>query len=117
MNILTVAKICHEANRVYCESIGDFSQKSWNEAEDWQRESAIKGVDHVIANPSASASDQHDSWLIEKKNSGWVYGPEKNTDKKTHPCIVPYNELPFEQKVKDYLFKGIVLAFINAKGE
>ena len=117
MNISQVARICHETNRVYCESIGDYSQRSWDEAEDWQRESAIKGVEYVIANPNALSSDQHDSWLIEKKNNGWIYGPKKDADKKTHPCMVSYKELPLEQKVKDYLFRGIVLAFIDAEGD
>ena len=44
MNIEQVAKVCHETNKAYCETVGDASQKSWNEAEEWQRQSAIKGV-------------------------------------------------------------------------
>ena len=39
-----VARICHEANRAYCQTIGDFSQRPWAEADEWQRKSAIEGV-------------------------------------------------------------------------
>ncbi|CDQ41843.1 hypothetical protein [Virgibacillus salexigens] len=33
----------------------------------------------------------------------WEDAPDK-----THPCLVPYNELPVEQKTKDYLFKAVI---------
>jgi hypothetical protein len=108
MNIEQIARICHEANASYCDSLGDHSQTSWDEAPEWQRESAIKGVKFHIANPDASASASHESWLREKVNSGWVYGDVKNPDAKQHPCIVPFEHLPIEQQAKDYLFKGIV---------
>jgi hypothetical protein len=103
-----IAQVCHESNRAFCAVIGDNSQKPWEEAENWQRESAIEGVKFSIANPDASAADQHDSWLAEKVKNGWVYGPEKDSEKKTHPCCVPYDQLPKNQKLKDYLFKAIV---------
>lgn len=110
MTIEQIAKVCHEANRAYCESIGDASQKPWDDAADWQRDSAIKGVAFAIVNPDAPASAQHDSWLADKIAAGWVYGPTKSEETKEHPCVVPYDELPPEQQAKDYLFKSIVFA-------
>lgn len=112
-----VARICHETNRVYCESIGDGSQKPWAFAEDWQRESAIKGVVFAVSNPEAPASAQHDAWLADKERAGWKYGPVKDAEKKEHPCFVPYDKLPVEQRIKDYLFKGVVWAFVEACAE
>ena len=111
-----VAKICHEANRFYCEAVGDFSQKPWDESPQWQRDSAIKGVDFHSNNPGASVSASHDSWMKEKVDSGWVYGEEKNAEKKTHPCIVSFDELPWEQQLKDYLFRSIVHSLCSLKG-
>ena len=104
------AKICHEANKAFCESIGDFSQLGWEDAPDWQKQSAINGVDFHLGNDT-KASDSHVSWMKEKINDGWVYGEAKDAEKKTHPCIVPYEQLPIEQQSKDYIFKGIVDAF------
>ena len=114
MYIPHVAKVCHEANKAYCESIDDDSQKHWDEAEQWQRDSAIKGVEFSLANPDAPASAQHDSWLKDKQADGWVWGVEKNAVLKTHPCMVPYEQLPVEQRLKDYLFRAVVRAFEQA---
>ncbi len=104
----TIARICHNANKMLCETQGDFSQKEWSEAEQWQRDSAIKGVEFCLANPDAPASANHRSWLAEKQATGWKYGPVKDADKKEHPCFIPYDELPDAQKAKDHLFKAIV---------
>lgn len=119
MNVEQIARIAHETNRAYCQSIGDTSQPSWEEAPEWQRQSAISGVEfHLDAHgrgevPAASAS--HESWLEEKRRDGWTYGPVKDAEKKEHPCFVPYDELPIEQRLKDYLFGVVVAAFVTAK--
>ena len=110
MKIEEIARVCHEANKAYCKSIGDFSQKSWSEAEEWQRESAIQGVRFILDNLNAPACATHDSWLKEKLESGWKYGPIKDPDKKEHPCCVDYEDLPDKEKKKDYLFMAIVKA-------
>lgn len=103
-----IAKVCHEANKAFCESNGDYSQRSWEEAEDWQRQSAITGVAFRINNPDAGHDAQHNSWMQEKINDGWVYGEVKDAEAKTHPCIVPFDQLPKFQQQKDALFCGIV---------
>jgi hypothetical protein len=112
MTDIQIAKVCHEANRAYCESIGDLSQKRWCEAEKWQQDSAILGVEFARQNPNAPASAQHESWVCQKIADGWKYGPVKDPAKKEHPCIVDYNELPIEQRRKDALFKAVVQALI-----
>lgn len=113
--ILQIAKIAHETNRAYCATIGDNSQPAWDDAPEWQRESAIKGVKlHLLAHGEGvdlGPSSSHDAWLAEKRGAGWKYGPVKDADKKEHPCFVPYEVLPAEQQLKDYLFAGVVKAF------
>ncbi|KKN20218.1 hypothetical protein LCGC14_0938000 [marine sediment metagenome] len=106
--LIKIAKICHQANKAWCESDGDFSQKNWLEAEEWQRESAIKGVAFRLNNPIAEKSAQHNAWLNDKVSTGWVYGEVKDAKAKTHPCIVPFYELPAFQQRKDILFCAIV---------
>lgn len=108
--VAKIASVCHEANRAICEAQGDTSQTSWDEAPDWQRASAIKGVEFHLANPEATPAASHQSWLAVKLDDGWVWGPEKNAEMKIHPCIVGYEELPFEQRVKDHVFRAIVHA-------
>lgn len=108
MKIEEIAKICHDANKSLCETNGDNSQNVWEEAEEWQRESAIKGVEFAMANPDAPAHAQHDAWRDDKIANGWKYGDVKDADKKDHPCILPFYDLPPYQQAKDFLFKSIV---------
>jgi len=108
--IYGIARVCHEVNRGYCESIGDDTQLKWEEAPDWQKESAIAGVKMHIANPNATPEDSHNSWLKQKQDDGWSYGPVKDVEKKQHPCFRSYSLLPQDQKVKDFLFRAVVHA-------
>lgn len=105
-----VARICHEANKGLCQSHGDDSQKTWDDAPKWQRDSAMAGVDFARANPDAPDSAQHDAWMRDKVAAGWTYGETKDADTKTHPCLVPFEQLPEFQKAKDTLFRAIVKA-------
>lgn len=109
-DVLKIASVCHQVNKALCEAFGDLSQQNWNDAPEWQRQSAVTGVEFNLANPDAPPSASHDSWLEEKRQTGWKYGPVKNPETKEHPCFVPYEELPADQKAKDYVFKAIVAA-------
>lgn len=105
-----IARVAHEVNRAYCASLGDLSQPAWENAPAWQRSSAMDGVRFILANPGATPADSHDNWLREKERTGWTWGPEKDPEAKQHPCMVPYDQLPLEQRTKDYLFRAAVLA-------
>ena len=114
MTIQDIAKVCHEANRAYCAAIGDHSQLPWEEAPEWHRASAIGGVQFHIDNPYAGPRGSHESWLRAKVASDWIYGPTKDPVAKTHPCMLPYDHLPPDQRLKDALFVGIVHALKSA---
>lgn len=107
-----IARVCHEANRAWCAANGDLSQLSWEEAPAWQRDSAILGTVGALAGNTPEQS--HESWLAEKRRTGWVFGPVKDPDAKTHPCMVTYDELPPEQRVKDHLFVAVVNALADS---
>lgn len=112
MNTAAIARVCHEANRAYCLGLGDDSQLPWEHAPEWQVASAIHGVEfhhkNLALGLSVPDSASHDSWLREKKAAGWSYGPVKDADKKQHPCYVPYEDLPLDQRLKDTLFAAVV---------
>lgn len=108
MDRTVIARVAHEINRAYCASLGDASQPAWEDAPEWQKASALAGVDMHLANPDATPEQSHESWLAQKSAEGWKYGPVKDAEKKEHPCFLPYADLPAEQKAKDYLFRGVV---------
>lgn len=112
LTAIDIAKVCHEANRAYCEGLGDFSQKPWAEADEWQRESAIKGVQFRQDHPSSGAIEQHNDWMKHKIADGWVHGEVKDAKAKTHPCLRPYDTLPEEQRAKDRLFAAVCDALL-----
>lgn len=104
-----IARVCHEVNRAYCQALGDDSQPTWEDAPGWQRESARMGVDlHLSGDFGPEAS--HVSWMKQKLEDGWTYGPVKAPDLKQHPCIVPFADLPREQQAKDFIFRAVVHA-------
>lgn len=108
--VLHAARVAHDVSRV----LGDNSQPSWSEAPEWQRRSALLGVRAIQANPGITSAQQHALWRAQMVSDGWVYGDAKDVEKKTHPCLVPYDELPDEQQVKAVLSAAAVRAVLGA---
>lgn len=108
MTIEQIAQTVHEANKGYCDSIGDTSQPSWEDAEEWQRHASFESVKTVLEHPEITSESLHNDWSRVKRDSGWVYGEVKDEKAKTHPCLVPYAELPIEQRRKDALLRAVV---------
>jgi hypothetical protein len=102
-----IAQVCHEANRALQLALGEVViSPHWEEAPNWQRTSSQDGVEKALN--GATAEELHESWAESKLADGWVYGPVKDDQAKTHPDLVPYQELPPEQQKKDELFRSIV---------
>jgi hypothetical protein len=105
-----IARVCHEVNRAYCQSLGDDSQPEWADAPPEIRASAIAGVEAHVANPGLTPAESHEVWVDYKLAEGWVYDPVKSIADKTHPNLVPFENLPPEQQAKDLIFKACVAA-------
>ena len=110
--VYQIAKACHEVNRVFCRYLGDDSQVAFEDAPEWQRESAMAGVQGVLDGKIVTPEAQHEAWCAQKVADGWVCGETKDAKQKTHPCLVPYHELPAEQQMKDHLFRAVATAFL-----
>ena len=54
------------------------------------------------------AEAEHERWMQSKLDAGWTYGAKTNNERKQNQCLVPWKELPEEEKVKDRdLVRGI----------
>ena len=62
------------------------------------------------------AKNVHEIWSETRIAQGWTYGPERNDANKKHPCLVPYEELPEEEKVYDRNTSIETLKFIIKAG-
>lgn len=111
--IVAAATTAHEINKAWCEFNGDMSQPSWDDAPEWQRQSAIAGIQFHIDMPDAGDNGSHEAWMTHKLIDGWQYGPVKDAEKKEHPCLVPFEMLPPEQQFKDKLFRLVAHGFIS----
>lgn len=82
MHIEDIARVAHEINKAYCQAIGDNSQPSWEDAPQWQKDSAVNGVEFHLNNPNSQPQDSHANWLESKRIDGWKYGPLKDPQKR-----------------------------------
>ena len=47
------------------------------------------------------AKNTHDVWAAQRLSEGWKYGAELSDKEKTTPCLVPYEDLPENEKKYD----------------
>ena len=64
----------------------------------------------------AIAENAHDVWAAERKAQGWSYGPERNDERKENPCMVPYSQLPEDEKLFDREMAMNTLKLLNKLG-
>ena len=60
----------------------------------------IRIPDELLSLREMIAENVHDVWAVGRMSEGWRYGEEKDSEKKTTPYLVPYDEL--EESVKEY---------------
>jgi hypothetical protein len=107
--ITQVARVVHAANTELQKITGDEAPSlPWDCESPEIRESAIAGVRAALE--GATPEELHAEWCRNKAAQGWRRGAAKNEAEKTHPCLVPYAELPEAQRVKDAVFAAIVRA-------
>lgn len=73
------------------------------------QERRIKAMQECAAR-STSDEERHDSWMKMHIESGWVYGTEFNSELKTHPNLLPWEQLPATVKSKARIFDIIAKA-------
>ena len=57
--------------------------------------------DELVELTELLAENAHEHWALLRMAEGWTYGPERNDTAKTHPDLVPYNELADSEKEYD----------------
>jgi hypothetical protein len=63
--------------------------------------STIRLIDELAALVEALAGNVHELWAQRRLSEGWKYGTARNDEKKEHPCLVPYENLPESEKEYD----------------
>ena len=76
----------------------------------------IELPDELLALTETLAKEVHENWSAGRIAEGWVYGSERNDERKTTPCLVPYEELPENEKEYDRVTALKTLKTIMALG-
>jgi hypothetical protein len=102
-----IAPVVHEAIRAYQKVLGQKPSPAWEDAT-WEKESTLEGVKFALADPTPG--QQHNQWMEERLAAGWTWGPQKDSDAKTNPTLVPFEQLPESEQAKDTLLIAITRA-------
>lgn len=61
----------------------------------------IQLPDSLLELTEKIAENAHENWAASRIREGWTYGPERSDEHKTHPCLIPYDQLPDSEKEYD----------------
>lgn len=110
LDLDAIACIVHESLRAYGAEIGESSAVPWEQSPRWQRYSTLSMVSAILRGEVTSPEASHRVWCENREREGWRFGPEIDAEQRTHPCLVPWRELPVEQRRKDVVFFALVTA-------
>jgi hypothetical protein len=106
----TIARVAHAANREWCKVNGLPVREQWEQLDEGRRAIVISGVRKIIDGEVGDPRSSHESWMRDMAAQGWTYGATRNEELKQHECMVPYDQLPAADRMKDTLFGAIVRA-------
>jgi hypothetical protein len=91
-------EIACEIRRMLGES--QLDQAMFDDAQRARRVEALK----KCAAESTSDSDRHEAWIRMHVDDGWVYGEQFDPKAKTHPNLMPWEDLPDSTRSKAKIF-------------
>lgn len=72
--------------------------------------------DELLELTELIAENVHENWAVGRLKNGWKYGAVRDDEKKTTPCLVPYDKLTDEEKEYDRVTAMETLKLIVALG-
>ncbi len=101
-----IAKIVYEATRLEAKwSKRSIVPEKWEKRDEKFRKQFIDITDKYINQDELPTPKQaHDSWVRAYRKMGWKFGSKRDTIKKTHPDILPFEALPKDERDKDAIF-------------
>jgi hypothetical protein len=119
---LTTEQIAHAAFHslsYYAQSNGvPLHESVWSSLSDEMRQHYVSKVAYftqTAANPNGyeECAKMHDLVLEVKLKNGWSWGETYSEDARTDPNLLPYRALPMHEKVKDFLFRNVVISLLQ----
>jgi len=107
---IEIAKAIYEATRLEAEwSKRSVVPEKWQDRDGKFREQFIRTVQNYLAMDKLPTPEEaHVNWMKRYLLMGWKYGEKRDQGLKTHPDLVPYDELPKDEKDKDAIFLALI---------
>lgn len=81
----------------------------WDERDQVFRDQMVEVVDRYCQMDKLPTPEEaHNSWWDKYIEMGWAYGEVRDPVAKTHPDMVPFDELGYEEQIKDAVFLAFV---------
>lgn len=103
-----IAQTAYAANRAYSRQYGDFSHPTWEDLPQTHQRALRRGVLDNLATPDVTPEENHERWMVDRLKDGWTYGTKRDQNARINPALVPWPELPVEQRRKNAMFQAIV---------
>ena len=98
-----LAEALHTVTRLLGRTDGQ-TISTWAELGNEDRLRSAMAINAIMRDSTRTAEELHNLWLQIKVSMGWKYGPVYNLGKLEHPCIISFDRLPTEEKLKDEIW-------------
>jgi len=98
-----IARLAHDVYRAYMTGAAKVSLP-FDSLDPHTKESLLDGVKGVLEGAVTTPQQSHENWMRFKADAGWIHGEEIDHERKQHPCICSFEQLPITERMKDYLF-------------
>lgn len=93
----------YETTRLQAQAVGaPVVPEPWSTRDNTFRVQFLGIMDHMCGpDRFRSAEEAHDSWVRDYQLMGYTYGAVRDHDAKTHPDMVPFDQLGWKERIKD----------------
>lgn len=108
-----VARIAHEALRSYCLTVYDNPAPPWADAHEQVRAEMVALVGYLARTPGATPRSKHGEWLADATARGFHQGERLDVRRKTHPLVVPFEELSPKYRSKQAMLFALITHLLD----
>lgn len=103
MTARDLGRLMHALRREIALIYGGNVPPAWEDeaCTDAMKASSERGALAMLVNPDMTARDEHQRWYNERWEQGWRYGPVRDNERKLHPSMRDFDELPLGERLKD----------------